>query len=177
MAEPGPDETKPDAKPAGRGLALPLLVGSAIAVVAVCAGGGYFVGSTLRSASAKTAALEHAEEEPAPPSHSEDREYVDLAPFTVTLNTPRRDRFVAITVALAINAKNKKAVSDLVTRKKPEIDSRMTLFLSGRTLEDLSGDKNLNRLLRELQDLLNNYLWPNQRPLVENVLIKSLIIQ
>ena len=39
------------------------------------------------------------------------------------------------------------------------------------------GEKNLNRLLRELQDLLNDYLWPQQKPLVQNVLIKSLIIQ
>jgi galactose mutarotase-like enzyme len=48
---------------------------------------------------------------------------------------PRRDRFVSVSVSLAINAKNKKVVNELVTKKKPEIDSRITLYLSGRTLE------------------------------------------
>jgi len=158
------------------------LIIAAVVVVIAGGAGGYLAGSLLRKAPGPQKA--HAEESAAATSsedeggsHSESEYFEEFEPFTVTLETPRRDRFLVATVILAFDKADMKVVMEMLEKKKRELRSKITLYLNSRTLEDVSGTKNLNRILRELQDMINEYLWPNQKPLVTLVLFKNLAIQ
>jgi flagellar basal body-associated protein FliL len=137
--------------------------------------GGKFRGKPPVEANGKSPAEEVAPEPAA--SASAECEYVEIEPFTVTLDTPRRDRFLVVGVILAIRSSDQKAVVKLLDKNKREVRSKLTLYLNSRTLEDVTGTKNLNRVLREMQDLINELLWPGQRPMVAQVLLKNLAIQ
>jgi flagellar basal body-associated protein FliL len=176
-------ENSRPAAPAGEGKVKPavwllLIVG----VVVVFGLAGFVMGGRLRKpappekpkTAEETAAAAAAAAEPAAGSEAE---YYEIEPFTVTLDTPRRDRFLAVTVILAIRSTDQKAVAKLLDKNKREVRSKLTLYLNSRTLDDVTGDKNLNRILREMQDLVNEFLWPGQRPMVTGVLLKNLAIQ
>lgn len=173
---------KPASGPA-KGSPMFLMIAAAVVVIA-CAGGGYVVGGILRKAPGpqKAHAAEAASQEAVAAnaengSRGESEYFEGLEPFTVTLETPRRDRFLVVSVILSFDKGNEKAVKEMLDKKKREIRSKITLYLNSRTLEDVSGTKNLNRILREMQDMVNEYLWPNQAPMVTGVLFKNLAIQ
>jgi flagellar basal body-associated protein FliL len=153
-------------------------------VIVVFGLAGFLLGGKFRKGPAEASAKPPTEEAAAPePAHGAagapggECEYVDLEPFTVTLDTPRRDRFLAVTVILAIHTADQKAVAKVLEKNKREVRSKLTLYLNSRSLEDVTGTKNLNRVLREMQDLVNELLWPGQRPMVAQVLVKNLAIQ
>lgn len=155
-------------------------LGMLLAVVVLCSTGGFVVGSLLRKAPAEPpkapTAVETAAKSAEPTDHQES-EYYSFDPFTVTLDTPRRDRFFVVTIILAFNQGDKKAVVDLLEKKKREVRSRLSIYLSSRSLEDVSGAKNLKRVLREIQDSVNEYLWPGEKPMVTEVLFNNPAIQ
>ncbi len=187
----GASAEAPGAAKKGKGLVLVLLIAG---VVAGFGAAGFLLGSRLRSGPAQAQA-KTAEEEPAghgeekadghggggghgkDPAAGNESEYYEFEPFTVTLDTPRRDRFLVVTVILAIRPEEAKNVTKLLEKKKREVRSQLTLYLNSRTLDDVTGTKNLNRVLREMQDLVNEYLWPDGKPMVTQVLLKNLAIQ
>lgn len=151
-------------------------------VVAVFGGAGFVMGSHLRKAppEEKTAGAEEEGEaggRESPAASDKECEYYEFEPFTVTLDTPRRDRFLVVTVSLTLRQGDEKNVAQLLEKRKRELRSKLTLYLNSRTLDDVTGAKNLNRVLREMQDLINEYLWPARRPEVTQVLLKNLVIQ
>jgi len=184
-----------DAKAPKKGLILILLI---VGVMAVFGVAGFFLGSRLRPGPAQAQAKpvedapaehgggEKAEEKSGGHGGGEkgkekgvgnESDYYEFEPFTVTLDTPRRDRFLVVTVILAIRPEEAKNVTKLLEKKKREVRSELTLYLNSRSLDDVTGTKNLNRVLREMQDLVNEYLWPDGKPMVTQVLLKNLAIQ
>jgi flagellar protein FliL len=180
----------------GKGLILIVLIAGVVALFGVA---GFFLGSRLRPGPAQAQAKPveemsaetgggKAEEKGAEKSGGHgggekekgvgnESDYYEFEPFTVTLDTPRRDRFLVVTVILAIRPEEAKNVTKLLEKKKREVRSHLTLYLNSRSLDDVTGTKNLNRVLREMQDLINEYLWPDGKPMVTQVLLKNLAIQ
>jgi len=149
----------------------------AAAVVAACAGGGYLVGNLLRSTPASARAdAGPAASRPDNPA-DEEYEYYELPPFIATLNTPRRDRIMQVTIVLAMYKRDKDRVTKMLEKRKMELTSKLTLYLNSRTMEDVSGDRNLSRVLREIRDTVNDLLWPDQAPMIEKALVKNLALQ
>jgi flagellar basal body-associated protein FliL len=147
-------------------------------VIVLASFAGFSVGRGLHGGEATSqASTQPAEEPQANESAGEDFAYYDFESIAVSLNEPRMDRYLRITIILAFKAKDGPAATELLTKKKPELKSWLTVFLSGCRLDDIRGDKNLNRLRREIQDALNQQLWENSRPLIERVLLKDIVIQ
>lgn len=103
--------------------------------------------------------------------------YYDMQAITVNLYEPRLARYLRTTLTLAFRPENYEAGTEMIQKKLPELRSWLTVYLSGCTLEDVRGPKNLNRIRREIHDSFNRQLWPDNKPLIEKVFLKEFVVQ
>ncbi len=159
-----------------------------VGIMAVFACSGFVVGSLMKSTpeKPKVEAAPAAEGEGAKAGGHEsgdkktatgDGDYFKFEPFTATLNTERRDRFLVCTLVLKLRPGESKKATELLEKKKIELQSKISLYLNSQSLEDVTGKKNLNRMLREVQDMVNQHLWPTEKPMVIEVLMPNSAIQ
>jgi len=157
-----------------------------IGVVAVSAGGGFGVGTILRggpdAAQADSLPAEPTaggSTDPAGGISHEELTYYEFEPITANADERGLTRYIRATIILAIKSEVEKKVSAtaLLEKKKPELKNWLTIFLASRTLEEVRGAQNLNRLRREIRDSFNEQLWPDRAPVVENVLFKDFAVQ
>jgi len=168
--------------PAGKAKLL-IRLGLLVAVLAIGSVGGFTLGGMLHGQASvepsQPAAQEEPFAEPLPPINTagEEFEYVDFEPITVNLDVSGMTRYIRATITLAFRQKDKDTVGDRVEKKKKEMRNWLTVYFSGRTLEDVRGPKNLNRICREIREAFNEQLWPKRRPLIDHVLFKEFAVQ
>lgn len=205
MADEEKKETSPPASPAAKaapgGIKMKVLIPMCMGVVIVSSTAATLTSKLLNSASAAGpgpvagAPKEPEESAPEPKSsghgekkgeavHEQDSkeqsgEYVyhEFPAIVVNPNTPRLERYVRATVVLAVKKDDDKAAKGRLEEKKPELISWLTVYLSGCTLEEFRGPKNLNRIRREVQEAFNDHLFRDARPLIDHVLFKEIAIQ
>ncbi len=182
MAEPNETEVSEspapakDKQPAAKGPGGFMVTAAVVVVVAIGSGVGcgMFLGGKGSGASSQAAS------QPAGGEQSEDDgeySYYELEQVTVNLDEPRLARLMRVVVVAAIKKGEFKAASELLDKKKPILKSWLTVYLSGCTLDDIRGPKNLNRIRREIETNINSQLWPNGRGLVAKVLFKEFGVQ
>jgi len=166
-----------------------VLGGLVVATLVVGTVGGLMVAKWAggpRPASAATpdghaSGPEHALANQPPPSTIEDKyAYVELEPVIVNLDEHRLMRYVRAIVILELDATNKRQVQqtiELVERRKLVLRNRLTLFLAGRTPEEVRGDKALRHLERKILDDFNRELWPDQKGNIHDVMFKEFAVQ
>lgn len=178
-------EAKKDSKPNPM---IKLIIIAVAALVAI--GAAAFVGGTMankagadpaaqaESQPANDAEAVSAEEQHGDGAHKGDSQfgYVDMEPIIVNLDEPRLARYVRANITLAVKG-DAKPVAEIVEKKMPELKSWLTVYLSGCTLEDVRGPKNLNRICREIREAFNDQLWPGAKPQIEKVLLKEFAVQ
>jgi flagellar basal body-associated protein FliL len=106
--------------------------------------------------------------------------YVELDPVIVNLDEHRMLRYVRASVIIELDATNKKQLKttqDLIERRKLVLKNRLTLFLAGRTPDEVRGDKALRHLERQIRDDFNQELWPDKKGLIHDVLFKEFAVQ
>ncbi len=163
----------------GKGILLRLLV--PVGIVVLSAGAGYLVTrltSAQTSASPSQAAA--GEESPAPAKGQDGKDeytYYDLAPIIVNLNEPRLARYIRATLTLVIRKDDYETAAETIEEKLPALRGWLILYLSDCSLAEVRGAANLNRILRDIQDSLNDRLWPNDRPLIVRVEYKEWAVQ
>lgn len=108
---------------------------------------------------------------------SKDQKHHDLDPIIVNLNEPQVTRYLRVAFSLAFNAEDFDVGVEEIKKRSHDIHDQFLVYLSNLSLEDVRGAKNINRVRREIQDLLNNSLWPGKRPLITNVSLKEWIVQ
>jgi len=87
-------------------------------------------------------------------------------------------RYLRAVFTLGVDDDDFIAVGDAVRGKKSRaMTSRLIVYLSDLSVEDTRGSRNLNRIRREIRDLLNDRLWPGERPLIVDVGLKEWLIQ
>ncbi|MCX5654054.1 MAG: flagellar basal body-associated FliL family protein [Planctomycetota bacterium] len=103
--------------------------------------------------------------------------YYEFEPIIVNLDEPRLARYVRVSITLVIKAENHGAAKALLDRRKPELKNWLTTYFASCTLDGARGAASLNRLRREILDAINQQLWPNHKPFVEQVLFKEFAVQ
>jgi len=103
--------------------------------------------------------------------------YYDFEPIIVNLDEPRLARYIRVTITLVIKAENHAAAKVALDRHKPELKNWLTTYFASCTLDNVRGAASLNRLRREILDAFTQQLWPDQKPLVEQVLFKEFAVQ
>jgi flagellar basal body-associated protein FliL len=158
----------------GGGGKLWLLILGGVALIGLV--GGYGVGQIFGG----PADPEPDRSEKAEPSASgggQELLYHDFDTITVNLNEPNLTRYIRATVTLAVTQENNQVVVAAVDKKRPELRSWLNVYLSGCTLEDVRGPKNLNRIRREILEAFNARLWPDSRPRIETIYLKEFAVQ
>jgi len=174
-----PESEEPSVASGGSGSIMWLAVLATAAAVA--SAGGFALARFLGAAAAPAQA--QAAQAQAPPgpkatlSADGDFAYYHFEPITVNLAGDKMNRYIRATITLTIEAKHSKDATKRIEIKNPELKNWMTLFLADCTLEKVRGAKALNRLRREIKDSFNEQLWPDQTPLIHDVLFREFFIQ
>jgi flagellar basal body-associated protein FliL len=164
----------PAAAPKGKFVFLGIVAG----ILVLSSAAGFSVGKAIRSQNAPKEEAEAAKPDLAKPVSNDEMSYYDFDPIIVTLNEQRMDRFIRSSITLAVKTQDlKSGTLEMLEKRKPEIKSWLNIYLAGCSLDQVRGDKNLNRLRREIQDLLNQKLFGDSKPLIDDVLFREFAVQ
>lgn len=168
----------------GKSLLLWILI--AVAVTVLSAGGGIAANVLLSSPSATSPSAEDKADDPQEDildqdqgeSHiQKDFAYYEFEPLVVNLDVQRQNRYIKVTIVLAIPKADEVKIVSLLDTKKAELKNWIMTYLAGHSLEQVAGRKNIVRIQREIADAFNEQLWPNRRPRINHVLFKDYAIQ
>ncbi|MHC4071124.1 MAG: flagellar basal body-associated FliL family protein [Planctomycetota bacterium] len=192
------DETKEQQKQQGSeaeksekksliGRLLPWIV--PVVVVTLCVGAGFGLGRLFAGpgtpdaagADAKTdesTQADYLEADSGSTNGSEEVWYYDLDPVVANLDEPTVSRYVRASLTLEMSSSvDKKKGAAFLDEKKPILINWLTVFLSGLSLEDIRGDKNLKSIQSRILEGFNNKLFPDSKPQIKRVLIKEFPVQ
>jgi flagellar basal body-associated protein FliL len=151
-------------------------------VIIVFGGGGFMLGKLLKpDPDAAAAAQDPIQQEAAQDDaralanleESDEYTYHELEPITVTLNERRGNRYLRTTLRLKVSKADASIVEKTLEKNQAEIQDWMLRYLSSLTVTDVLGQRNINRIRRRIRDEMNELLWPNSRPRIEEVLLKE----
>lgn len=103
--------------------------------------------------------------------------YYEFEPLTVNLDVKRQNRYIKVTIVLALIDKENTKITELLDNKKAELKNWLMTYMAGLSLEEVAGRKNIVRIQREIADALNDQLWPNQKIHINHVLFKDFAVQ
>jgi flagellar basal body-associated protein FliL len=181
--------SKDTQKPRSPIIILAIRLGMFAAVAIGGAGGGAVAqralspsGPAEAQADGDVADAADASEAPSPLKESleetvEDVDYFEFEPVVVNINDGRLARFIRMAITLAIRQENYLEVTQRIERFQPKLEDKLTVYLSGCTIDEVRGPKNLNRIRREILDMFNDILWPDEASKIEEVLFKEFKIQ
>ena len=104
--------------------------------------------------------------------------YYDLEPSVVAnLNEPGVTRYVSASLTLQMSTANEKEARAYLDEKTPILRNWLYIFLSGLTLENIQGDKNLKSIQSQICDGFNKELFPDSKPQIKQILIREFPVQ
>lgn len=104
--------------------------------------------------------------------------YDKVEPVVANLDEPGVTRYIRATVMLEINGGvDRVQMEEFLNEKNPIVKDWLTTYFAGLSLEDVRGSRNLSRIKQEIQDHLNEMLFPESRPMVKRVLFKEFAVQ
>jgi len=154
-------------------------------IVPLCAGAGFGLGRLL--AGSETVVEEVPEETDIPDymnlmsQDNPDQKswfFQELEPVVANLADPGATRYIRAGFMLEMAGSFDSTSGAIwLGEKRPLIKNWLAIYLASQTVEDLQGERNLNRVLAEIRDLLNERLFPNVKPPIEKVLLSEFAIQ
>jgi flagellar basal body-associated protein FliL len=104
--------------------------------------------------------------------------FYDTEPVIVNLNEPGVSRYARVSLTLEVgNGMPEKEGRDFIDQKKPLLKHWLTLFMSNQTIDDIRGEKNLQRVQTRVMDMFNQGLFPDAKPRITGVYFKEWSIQ
>jgi flagellar basal body-associated protein FliL len=155
-------------------------------VAAIGAGGGFGLSRLLAGGSEKstdansadTSNTQSNDTKNAGADKSGSSWYYDLDPVVANLNEPSVTRYVSASLTFEMNrGYDEKKGRAFLDEKKPVIINWLTIYLSGLTIENIRGDKNLMSIKSHIRESLNETLYPGSKPEIKDVLIQKFPIQ
>ena len=166
---------------------LPWIVPVMVVTLCACAGfglGRLFAGtgtSDAAGADAKPGESTQADYLEADSGLTNDSEkvwYYELDPVVANLDEPSVSRYVRAALTLEMSSSvDKKKGTAFLDEKKPILINWLTVFLSGLSLEDIRGNKNLRSIQSRILEGFNDKLFPDSKPQIKRVLIKEFPVQ
>jgi flagellar basal body-associated protein FliL len=170
MSAAAPVATGQDVTPSGKKNRK--LLFAAVGVVAILAGAALPLVVDISSLLGKP--KEGAQEKP----HAETKTaIVPFGDMVVNLADERAMRYLRVKLAVLVDADKEKEVSDLLTKKKPAVKSKLISHLAGKTLKDVSGTVGVNRLQREILERFEEVLYPEGHSPLRAILFEEYVVQ
>ncbi len=160
-----------------------------VVIVTLCAGAGFGLGRLFAGIGTPDAAgadtkpdestqTDYLEADNGSTNDSEKVWYYDLDPVVANLDEPSVSRYVRASLTLEMSSSvDKKKGTAFLDEKKPILINWLTVFLSGLSLEDIRGDKNLRSIQSRILEGFNDKLFPDSKPQIKRVLIKEFPVQ
>ena len=104
--------------------------------------------------------------------------YYDLDPVIANLNEPGISRYVRASFTLEVSGEmDEDKGTAFFDSKKPVLTDMLFVYLSGLSLTDVQGDKNLKSVQSRIREMFNEKFFPDSKPQITRVLIKEFPIQ
>jgi flagellar basal body-associated protein FliL len=155
-------------------------------IVPLCAGAGFGLGR-LVAGSSEPAAEDVPEDTDKPdymnliaPETPDQKNWFfqELDPVVANLADPGATRYIRAGFMLEMKGAFDPMTGTLwLAEKRPLIKNWLAIYLASQTVEDLQGERNLNRVLSEIRDMLNERLFPDVKPPIDKVLLSEFAIQ
>jgi len=178
----GDAEQKPEGDAAKKGPGILTWVIMA-AIVIVLGGSGFVIGRLLAGSSAPDKSGEQTQTAKAPKDDLTAKTpqkvwYHQLDPVVANLDVPGATRYLRAVLILELDPKlDQEKGKELFEEKKPILINWLTIYLSGLTLEDVTGANNLRRIQSHMLDAFNEQLFPDRKPMIKKILLKEFPIQ
>jgi flagellar basal body-associated protein FliL len=118
-----------------------------------------------------------------PPSgedHNPTKAQTAIVPFgdlVVNLADERNVRYLRVKLAVLVEASKEKEVTELLTKKKAAVKSKLISHLAGKTLKDVSGTVGVNRLQREILERFDEVLYSEGHSPLRAILFEEYVVQ
>ena len=104
--------------------------------------------------------------------------YYDLEPPVVAnLNEPGITRYISASLTLQMSSADEKKVTTFLDEKTPILRNWLYIYLSGLSVDNIQGDKNLKSIQSQICDGFNKELFPNSKPQIKQILIREFPVQ
>jgi flagellar basal body-associated protein FliL len=104
--------------------------------------------------------------------------YCKLEPVVANLDEPGALRYIRLAVFLEMDGSaEQEQCQKFIDSKKPLLNNWMQLYLAGRSLEEVKGDKYLKTMQAQMLEGFNQILFPNGKSLIKGVLFGEINIQ
>ncbi len=102
---------------------------------------------------------------------------VPFGEVVVNLAEERMQRYLRVKIAVLVDGSAEKEVTELLTKHKAAVKSKLIGHIAGKTLKDVSGSVGVARLQRELLERIEDVLYPNGGGHVRSVLFEEYVVQ
>jgi flagellar basal body-associated protein FliL len=103
-----------------------------------------------------------------------------IVPFgdvVVNLAEDRMNRYLRLKLAVLVDAEAEKEVTELLTKQKAAVKSKLINHIAGKSLKDVSGSVGVNRLQREVLERFEEVLYPDGHSRIRAVLFEEYVVQ
>ncbi len=176
------DTDKGEGNPSFIGRFLPWIIMGFVVVISAGAGfglGSIFAGSAEGDPNSATQ-VGTEDEDVADQNGADETVFYQFDPVTATINEPGLTRYVRITLNLEIPQEENydpEKGPPYLAENRPLLTDWLQGYLSDQTLEDLRGERNINRMKADIRDAFNEILFPDSKPKIKKVLFKEFAIQ
>ncbi len=104
--------------------------------------------------------------------------YYQHEPVVSCLDEPGVKRYIRATLTFAVSSSlPEQEGRALFKEKTPPLTNYLTIYLASLTLDSVRGGNNLRKIRSEICDDFNEKLFPDQKPLIKEILFKEWTIQ
>ncbi len=103
--------------------------------------------------------------------------FVPFGDAVVNLSEERLTRYLRVKLVLVVGQAEEKEMTEEVTKNKAILKNWLISYLSDKSLKDVNGTANVNRLRREIQEQFNSLLGAGKVDKVHDVLFEEFVVQ
>lgn len=103
--------------------------------------------------------------------------YVQFGEVVVNLNEDRLTRYLKVKILLVCDAREEKALTELVQKRKPVLKNWLIAHLSDKSLQEVSGASGVNKLRREIWHQFNTELYSDGSEKILDIFFEEFVVQ
>lgn len=103
--------------------------------------------------------------------------YVQFGEVVVNLNEDRLTRYLKVKFLLVCDAREEKALAELVQKRKPVLKNWLLAHLSDKSLQEVSGASGVNKLRREIWHQFNTELYSDGSEKILDIFFEEFVVQ
>lgn len=105
------------------------------------------------------------------------QEAILFGDIVVNLGEDRLNRFLRAKIMVAVEEKDVKEVTEVMTKQKAFLKSWLIGYLSDQSTSEVSRKAGVNRLRREIREQFNAMLYPNGEEPIVDILFDEFVVQ